>query len=321
MTSLSDKPADDAQVLVHYLLGRLPEEESERLDELSIADAEFAWRLRAAENDLVDAYVRGELSGDTLERFRSSYLASAERREKVTFADTLLAFENRTAPASHAAAYAPPRPTMGSSTPASRWRVLAIPRSIPQWGFVAAALLMAVVAGYFVVENRRLLRQVSHTQAQQATLEQREQDLQRRLQEQTSVTAGVREELTRLRNSLAGGRPLRLPSFLLLPQTRGDGQIATVSVPAPTDQVTLRLGLESDDFPAYQASLKDLSTSQIVWRSDWLKSGSEREGKSVSLHLPTGLLKQQNYTLELAGKPSRGSAQFISSYAFRAVLK
>ena len=54
------------EVLVRYLLGSLPHEEAERLDELSIADDTVASRLSEAENDLVDAYIRNELSGETL---------------------------------------------------------------------------------------------------------------------------------------------------------------------------------------------------------------------------------------------------------------
>ncbi len=60
--SFADKQEFNDQVLIRYLLGSLSEEEAERLDELGIADDAFAWRLRAVENDLVDGYVRGELS-------------------------------------------------------------------------------------------------------------------------------------------------------------------------------------------------------------------------------------------------------------------
>jgi hypothetical protein len=67
--SAGDGPLDP--LLVRYLVGALPDHETERLDELSVADDEFAIRLRAAEHDLVDAYVRGELSGETLDHFRS----------------------------------------------------------------------------------------------------------------------------------------------------------------------------------------------------------------------------------------------------------
>src|SRR6185437_10437843 len=76
---------DDEQI-VRYLLGALSEQETERLDQLSIADDEFASHLSAVENDLVDAYAKGELSGETLERFEAGYRRSSSRREKVRFA-------------------------------------------------------------------------------------------------------------------------------------------------------------------------------------------------------------------------------------------
>jgi hypothetical protein len=45
--------------------------------------------LCIVEDDLVDAYVRGRLSGEMLERFESFYLESPYRRAKVRFADVL----------------------------------------------------------------------------------------------------------------------------------------------------------------------------------------------------------------------------------------
>ena len=51
------------QTIRDYLLGQLPESETERLDELSITDDECAERIRAVEHDLVDAFARGELAG------------------------------------------------------------------------------------------------------------------------------------------------------------------------------------------------------------------------------------------------------------------
>src|SRR5947199_7443535 len=106
--SFSGETIGDDQLLTRYLLGALPEEETARLDELSIADDDFCWRLRAAENDLVDAFVAGALSGDTLDRFRSFYLASPRRRERVEFARALLAFTGNAAAA---------RPRSGSPHP------------------------------------------------------------------------------------------------------------------------------------------------------------------------------------------------------------
>ena len=94
--SSPDWPQYDEELVVQYLLGSIPEEEATRLDELAFVNDEFAERLRAVEYDLVDAYVKGELSGEVLDRFQSHYLTSPARREKVKFAESLLAWSNRT---------------------------------------------------------------------------------------------------------------------------------------------------------------------------------------------------------------------------------
>jgi hypothetical protein len=89
MSLLPESGRDDQQ-LVRYLLGLLPDEEAERLDEMSISDDDVAWRLRVVEDDLVDAYITGTLGGETLERFQSFYLSSERRRRKVAFAGSFL---------------------------------------------------------------------------------------------------------------------------------------------------------------------------------------------------------------------------------------
>jgi len=84
-----DKDVFEDQYLVRYLVGALPAEEADRLDHLSVADDDFAWRLREIENDLVDSYVRSEINGETLVRFKAFYMATARRRQKVQFAEGL----------------------------------------------------------------------------------------------------------------------------------------------------------------------------------------------------------------------------------------
>ena len=66
--------------LTHYLLGLLPEEQTDQLDELSVVDDGFAGQLCVAETELVDAYLRGALPGDLRVRFESQYFGSPRRR-------------------------------------------------------------------------------------------------------------------------------------------------------------------------------------------------------------------------------------------------
>jgi hypothetical protein len=307
---MADEHADDRQRLVDYLLGSLPEEEAERLDELSIADDEFGWRLRAVENDLIDEYARGELSEELQSRFRSAFLATPQRRARVTFAKSLLARQGR--------------PATGANIPLVQQRqdrYLDTARRVRfQPVLAAAAVLALVAAGYLLVQNVRLQREVTQALADRATLTKQAQDLESQLQGERSTMAGVREELSSVREELARVRPSVMASFLLTPQTRGVGQVARVSVPRGARELTLRLVLESDDYPAYEASLKDPATGRILWRSAPVKAAREGDRRVVSITIPADGLKGQTYSVDLSGQMARGSSELLTSYPFRVVL-
>lgn len=324
MTSAEQKRFDD-QVLVRYLLGSLPEEEAVRLDELSIADDAFVWHLRAVENDLVDAYVQGELSGLDLAQFRQSYLSSPNRLQKVEFAEALRSFDAKSA---RAAAQAAPTKAVPSSTPkdgsskdSSPWPWFSVPRLALQWGFVGGALALLFAAGYLLLMNARLRKQTTEAQGSQAAFEQREQELQRQLNAQRTANAEMAKQLDGLRESRPNLDQLKTLSALLLPPTRGAGGIATVSVPQGTDLVILLLALESDDFPVYRVGLKDSATNQTVWHSSNLKAAPSSSAKIVSISLPANLLKQQIYELELSGIGPKGRAQLVDEYPIRVVIR
>jgi len=136
-----DKPSYDDAILIRYLVGGLPEDETERLDELSVADDDFASRLQAVENDLLDGYVRGQLAGETLDRFRASYLSSPQRLEKVRFAEALVRSGARPAVAA----------VRGR-------RVLAFP---VRWAVAAAALLVVAGSAYLLLNRQRPDREPS----------------------------------------------------------------------------------------------------------------------------------------------------------------
>jgi hypothetical protein len=322
MSSAEQQRFDD-QVLIQYLLGTLPEEQAERLDELSIADDAFAWRLSAVENDLVDAYVRGELFGGNLAQFKKSYLSSPKRLQKLEFAEALSSFDAKTATA---AAQAAPARTEPGSTPKDKplkgltpWRWFSVPRLALQWGFAGGALAMLFMASYLLLENARLRKQTTEVQGSQAAFGQREQELQRQLNDQRAANAAISKELDSLRESQLNLDQLKTLSAFLLPPTRGAGRIPTLSVSPGTSLVVLLLSLESDDFPAYRVGLKDPATNQTVWHSGDLKAVSSGATRTVSISFAARLLKQQNYVIELTGVSAQGTAELIASYALKVV--
>lgn len=291
---MSHKNGDDAyddERLIRYLVGSLDDQTTERFDELSIADDAFATRLRAAEDDLVDAYVRGDLSADVRDSFESRYLSAPAGRDKVRFAEALLAHQIQ------AAAVDARAPNAGLRSDRGPW--------VPPWAMAAAAMLVLAVGGYWLVE-------VSPVQAptQPAQLPRAEAATQ-------PAAPGV--------PSPQGSEPLprsaRVLSFVLLPPTRGVSEPPTLAVPSDATKVEVRVVLESDDFPRYQVALKDPGTDLILWRSARIKPSSLRGDRILPVTLDATLLKPRRYALELTGYRAAGEAELVSSYPFRVVVQ
>lgn len=193
------------QVITAYLLGSLPEAETERFDELSFTDDRFADDLKMTENDLIDAYVNGELTNPTLEKFESYYLASPVRREKVKFAQAFQVFAEKSGAAQIEKISENDKQKRVFTGFFSALNIFAAPRRVLQRSFAAAALLFMALGGWLFFENSRLRNQVSETQEHRLELEQREKQLQGEISEQRVADlekeqelARVREEITRL---------------------------------------------------------------------------------------------------------------------------
>src|SRR5215510_12054606 len=75
--------------IARYLLGDLTEEQQVEVEDRAFADKEYLALVTAVENDLIDEYVRHELSEMDQQKFESRFLASADRRKRVEFAKAL----------------------------------------------------------------------------------------------------------------------------------------------------------------------------------------------------------------------------------------
>ncbi len=332
---VEDKPgfADDTH-LTHYLLGMLDDEQVERLDEAAIVDDDVAARLRVVETDLIDAYVRGRLSGDVLEHFESRYLASPRRRDGVKFAERFVPAVDRAGgvtPDSHAhsdvsASEKPvhtPPPEPRADSPRTR-------RSWPTLKFMAAAALLAIASGVLLLQFVRLRNGLTVAERSREASAERVEALARQLDEQRVAGASATQALERARASLgaahsaaAGAAAATSPAMalVLLPQTRAGGPIATLAVPDGTDAVRFDLQLESNDYPRYDATLADPATNGVVWRSGTLTAASRRDGSSVLVAVPGRLLKAQHYTLALIGHSASGATEVAGSYTFQIVRR
>jgi anti-sigma factor RsiW len=327
--------APDDQQLVRYVLGLLPDEEAERLDEASIADDELALRLRVVEDDLVDSYVRGRLPAETRERFESYYLASPRRAEQVSFAAKLVRAIDRAATQADAETGGEAVPvTAGPQNVAGSAQVVAWPtrsrlRFVLSPGLAAAAAVLLILCGALAFQAMRLGQGLSVARSENVALDRRTRELERQLADQRAANDTATTELARARAVRTAPSPPAAPdanagttliaALLLLPQTRAIGPIPTLTIPAGADRVMFELRLDANDFSQYRLGLQDPATNRVVWRSGWIAPASAGDQASLTVAVPATLLKPQHYSFELAGRGGSAGAEVVGSYAFQIV--
>lgn len=345
-----DNSVVNNETIVNYLLGSLPEAETERLDELSITDDEFAVALNAAEKDLVDAFVQGELTGARLEKFRSHYLASPLRRGKLSFAQAFGALAKKHSTPQTVTAPDESPAEVASRQRRSRWLAAGsffrAPRLAWRLGSAFAAIALLIAGSWLAVENMRLRRQLSQTQARPEASGTREHDLQNEIERQRQAIATTAQELARMReererleaelkqkapkSQVAAGqqsaanqqRPSSargaIASFILTPQMRGVQQPPTISIPAGTGQVSMQLQLEPNDYRVYRVALIDQNSNQNLWRSSRIKA-TDSDSKTLRVAFDASLLRSQAYLLRVMGISADGAPEIVGEYPFRVV--
>lgn len=318
------------QKLTDYLLGTLPEPESERFDELSFTDDDFSDQLKAAENDLIDAYLNDELSGAMLENFKTHYLASPLRREKLEFAKTLQAYaaKNAAQPDSENASFfeQPKKPGFFALG-----KIFANPAF--GWASFAAVLILLIFAGIWLVkrnsdrpENDVAMQKtpaISPTETPKAEIpsavnanetptvkDANSLPSENKTIQRTPVPTPTPKSKENINPS-----PI-VASFVLSPPLRGTGNLPSVSFSKNTTLIKMSLKLEGDDYKTYRVALVDESNRQL-WQSGNLKSAND----SITAGFPAKLLKSGVYSLVLSGFNESGEAEIISNYSFRSVVK
>jgi hypothetical protein len=310
--------AADDQEIVRYLLGHLPDEEAERLDEASIVDDDMASRLRSVENDLVDAYVAGTLAAETRARFETFYLSSPRRRQKVRSAQRFLSAVDRV-----------PVPGAANAAPAASGR--ALPRPRLAWS-AAAAVFLLLACGVLLIEHVRLRQGLNEARREGAASDRRTMTLVQQLEEARAEEAealktleGARVPVVARTASAPGSSPapasgsttLTPLALVLSPQTRALGPLPAVALSAALDRVGFELRLESNDFSRYRVDLQDPGSGRAVWRSGPVLARVAGGESFVSIVIPAARLEPQHYTLALAGLDATGRMEPVASYTFQ----
>jgi anti-sigma factor RsiW len=265
-----------------YLLGRLPEEEEAELERRYLADESLFEELLAIEDDLRDAYVRGELSMPDHEAFQQRLLAVPQQRQEQEFAHALRRNLQQTS--------VEVGPT---GQRIARWKSLlqdvgAWPRAVlvPALTFI----ILILMAGSWWL-GRRSVQQQEHQTASRAPGEGSSKVGEPRVEE-AMVTVVLKSGLMR----------------------GGEEESRPVVIPPGVSQVRLEARIEID-YPRYEAVLQTIESKRI-WSQGDLIAQPFSGGKRVVLDLSSTLLPPSDYILTLRGLPTSGSPETVAEYSF-----
>jgi hypothetical protein len=128
--------------IIAYLLGELPEKESEQFEDECFAQERWPAQISLNEEDLIDAYLRDELTPDRRQRFEQNYLTTEAREERVIMAAAFLRRLDECHAASQTAVHTEPAKT----TWAERLRAFWNSQSLALRA-AAAFVVIAILAG------------------------------------------------------------------------------------------------------------------------------------------------------------------------------
>jgi hypothetical protein len=312
--------------IAQYLLGELPEAQQVEIEDRAFSDNDYLASITAVENDLIDEYVRGELSAADRQRFETRFLASAARRKRVEFAKALRTVVSEVPTQEKAvvqdARRWPWRESLyaffGGLNPAARL------------AFVAAAILVIVGAAWLFTETLRLRRQVNQLQAEKQSgqdlhqaLEgerQRNEELNARLNQEKQQREQTDESLRQLTETTEAEKPVPAPviaSLTLLPGlSRGGGQKPNLDLANDVRLVRLQIGIDPEEqYQSFAIELRTLAGRE-VWNRDNLAARTRRGTRAVGLTLPATILKSGEYELRLRGLKEGGGAEDVGFYYF-----
>ena len=254
---------DGGHRLRDLVLGTMPEDEREELEEaLLLGDEGFEDAL-AEEAELLDAYARGELAPEDRERV-DELLAHSQRLKGRAVTARVLA----------AAGDPGVRMAAGSGEPWVRW------------GSIAAGLVVACVAGWLMVQNLELRSRAERVEAELAALSRRSLELEQGVDAALLTQGDLAQQLAqrdreledleaKLASALSDESKLVAVSFVLASGVlRGLEAPTRHVIPESADAVRFQLDLEEDaGYPRYRVSIRKQTVARSGARTAlWRKS-------------------------------------------------
>lgn len=301
-----------SETMTRYLYGRLDGPELDAFEDRLFADPDLAFEVDAAENDLVDLYVAGEMAAAESAEFEKHYLISARRADKVAAARAIKA---RLTPSTTAATV----PSDGLSVWESIAAMLRPARVAMAGGLVALAVLL--VAGYLLWDRAPEKQLVANkgpeielpTPAPVNAVLTGTPELRPTPEQPPAATPSPQPADPRPAQPPAQKRPAVL-AFTLVPPIRS-GNRPVLEIPAGGGAVQFRLtDVVDDKYSNYRVELRD-GSGGTVWTTVTGRIPARRQAM-LTVSVPRPTLRPGSYELAVAGTTSDGSVEEINFFNF-----
>jgi hypothetical protein len=325
---------------MRYLLGGLSEEEKTRMEEAFFADDSKFEAVELAEDELIDAYVRKELTAEQLQQFHKKLRTSPRLVERVHFAGALSERTSDPYAGKHEVSIQPAFPFSQPAAEASLgwWELLFGQQPILRVAFTACVVLLLIGGVVLFASWLRLRGESNRIVAERADIRRQKEELDKQLSEQQARTAQLSADLQRERaqraedlklieklertNQLKETQPQQpllstVATVFLMPglSRSGGGQGELVIRPGTTT-ARMQLALEKNDYKTYNAVIT-IADGTVVTRKNGLKAHKGGSGPHLLLFVPARNLSADNYLVHVDGVTATGQVEDVNDYAFR----
>ncbi len=304
------------QMISRYLLGELSESEQSALEEKYFSDPKVFDEVLETESELVDGYVRGQMSNELRQRFEQSYMAHPARSERVKFAAALTTRLDQ-------------RPVTDERLlPSASWwqRLLSsVGGQRPTFRLAMALAIFLLMLGgvwIFVENQRRQQSELARAQAAREAQEKRERE--RRAQPTPDEANRVNRTPQQIAQPTppSDSAPRSVSLALTVGMVRGGDipKTPTLVIPSGTGQVRILLNLKENNYSRYRASLQTIAGVEILSQNG-IKPARAKHGASFVFTLPASKLSNGDYVLTLRGINPDGEIDDLSKSLFRVEKK
>jgi anti-sigma factor RsiW len=272
--------------MAQYLLGQLPEEEQAELERQYLADDTLFEEFLSIEDDLRDAYVRGELSRTDREAFEQRLLAAPQQKQEQEFARTLCRYLGQMGTRVGRLAQLVAKWKSLLRALDTQHRMVLVPA-------LSATILVLIVGGWWL--GRRSVQPSQLPPGPPQTASPGAAAPTAGEQEPEARTIAVVLSRGLVRGNEEGSKPL--------------------VIPPEVSQVRLEARVEVN-YPRYEAVLQT-AESKRIWSQGDLEAQAFPGGKRILLYLSSSLLPPGVYILTVRGLPTAGSPETVAEYSFR----